>query len=324
MAIDLSGLDPWSSIGGSANSSSVPSSGSSLSSIGGALGSFAGPIGSIAGSLLGGMFGGGEDASAARAAYRRQVDLTQWSQDFDREMSNTAIARRTRDLTASGINPMLAYMGSGSGSSASSPESPTLPVLHVGSGIAKAQSAMQAAQMGRETMLSAAELAKTLSETKLVDAQTAETQARTPTYAANIDLANSQIARLVHENDLTDSQTNQLIATWEQTVADTNLKQAEKMKILLHDLPFIDAQTAKSLSEITNIQAELPFIRAKSSVSSGFADLLHLPDASKFINSAASGLGRGTAAGVSGASDVFDGVSNFFKPDSNRRNWRLK
>lgn len=300
MAIDLSGLDPWSSVGGdmsgvTTTGSGAASSGSSLSKIGSAIGSFAGPIGSIAGGLLGGLFGGGDDGGAAKKAYVRQVNLLKYNQEYEAKMSNTAIQRRVADLSAAGINPMLAVMGGGGLGGASTP-SPSAPSVQKSvSGVDKASSAMAAAAMGRASALDAAAIAKTLSETRLVDAQTAEVQARTPTYASSIDLNSAQIERIAHENNLTDSQTNQLIATWEETFAHANLMQAEKIKILLHDIPNIDSQTAKNLVEKLDIQAGIPFTKSKSSLASGFTDLIHLPEASKFINSGAAALGEEAA-----------------------------
>lgn len=331
--IDLSGTDPWSSVGGNmANTMSTSNSGSSLSTLAGAVGSvFGGPFGGLAGSVIGGLFGGGDGGSdarrAAEAAYQRQVWINTDAQNFEREMSNTAMQRRGRDLANAGMNPMLAFMGQGNVGAASSPNAPlsSVNMQRSDTSVEKANSAIMAAQLGRENALTAAQLAKTMSETKLVDAQTAETEARTPTYAANIGLTQQQtykvgyeVANILADTNIKGKQLDVMNQEITNMVKSGGLIDADTA-LRYKQMGLNDAEIAKINAEIPNIRAELGFTQAKSGLATGLSDLLHLPDASKFIYSGAQAAGN-TAGYL--FNDVPNAVSNFFKPDSSRRNWR--
>ena len=90
-------------------------------------------IGSTIGGLLG--FKGQKDANVASA------QQAQKQMDFQREMSNTAVQRRMKDLKRAGINPILA--GSKEASSPSGAMAPQANVMAAG-----VSSALQAAQIG--------------------------------------------------------------------------------------------------------------------------------------------------------------------------------
>ena len=102
------------------------------------------------GSAIGGLFGyKGTDKTNVASAQQAQKQM-----DFQREMSNTAVQRRMRDLTKAGINPILAGT-----KEASSPAGAMAPVMN------KAQVAMN-------TALNAANLENTMANTLKTEQET--------------------------------------------------------------------------------------------------------------------------------------------------------
>jgi len=297
MAIDLTGYDPWSSVGGDMTGETVPtsSSGSSaFSNIAGAIGSYAaGPAGGLIGSVLGGLFGGGSDKRAARQARR----AAQRQMDFQERMSNTQMQRRVADLKAAGLNPMLAGLNQ---EGASAP-SGAMPQVY-NSGVAKAHSAQQGAAIGRDTGMTIMSLIKTMAETQLASAQATKAQAELPYITAQTGQAESassrnyaEIVRLANQNDLTVAEVANARQTWQKLQAETDLTIEQRLKIMLHENPKLDLESAKTLAEYFKIHAETGNItqetRSKTAVGD-IAEAIRVPDAANFATSAAKSAGE--------------------------------
>ena len=123
-------------------------------------------------------------ASIASQSTEASMAEAQRNRDFQERMSNSAYQRQTADMSAAGLNPMLAYI---KGGGASSPAGSTGQVTS-----AQYTSPIQGALSSR-----------------LTSAQTKKVEAEVPNVEAHTKLANAQ-------TDLTNAQYDQVLQTTEK------------------------------------------------------------------------------------------------------------
>jgi len=305
--IDISGYDPWSSVGGDMSGSVSPGggsvTGSPWSSAGAALGSTFGPIGGSIGGLLGGavgkLFGGGSDDHAAKQA--RAAAIEQMA--FQERMSNTAMYRHVVDLKKSGLNPMLAGLNQ-QGASTPSGAMPSV----FSSGVAKANSALRGAEVGNQIGMSFATIANKLADAQLASASALESQARLPTYQADI-------AEKYNRIDLNDTVQRKTVQDIYESMARENLSDVQageivkgKIPLLLRQVYNVDADTALKMSEKVLKDLDIPRMRAEANMyrRTGGDLIPYVEPLSKVINSIGiAGIGSAVNALRGGRASVF-------------------
>ena len=213
-------------------------------------------VGAIGGSLLGGLFAGERN--------REQIGLSREQMEFQERMSSTAYQRAVKDMSAAGLNPMLAYSQGG----ASAPLGSMPQIENVAGSVASG------AQTGANVIQAIQQVAKNLADTQYVEAQTELTKRQTQdasVYSAKaaeeIGALRASISELQSRVHLQSAQEGATRIGGEKTMIEKELADAEarlkRLELRGREDTF-SADVARRKAESALTQLEIPGAEAQA------------------------------------------------------------
>lgn len=137
--------------------------------------------------ILGSVFNNTLALDRQHDAQNFSADQAAQSRSWQEEMSNTQYQRQVADLSAAGLNPMLAYMKGGA--STPSGATATSGIASTGSGVNLPGAAATASQINLQN----AQEDSLRAQAEKTKAEEAEIRARTPTHAVSIEQMKQQM-----------------------------------------------------------------------------------------------------------------------------------
>ncbi|AXH74980.1 MAG: DNA pilot protein [Microviridae sp.] len=231
-----------------------------LGTVGGSY--FGGPGGAAMGNSLGSAL---EGASAEREQSRvnqQNIELAREQMSFQERMSSTAYQRAVKDMSAAGLNPMLAY--SQGGASAPSGSLPSPVQNKVATGVSSANQSAQTMQAIQAMDMSRAQVQQVRAQTEKIKSETLDQTLNTAALVQQIATARATAANTEQSTERNKVATNLDVSAFQ---ADLQKRKAQSELSALETLRSSDtfgADVARRKAESLLTELEVPKSKAES------------------------------------------------------------